>query len=132
MTSIESQRPDWLPKKMIDVMVQFRETKHKSLPNVPTIFEVLKSEKERQAINFLIASEEIGRPIIAPPGMAPERVAVLRKAFDNMMKDPEFLAAAEKLKMDMDPISGEKAAAIAASIQNTPRDAVEFARKLME
>ena len=132
MTSIESLRPEWLPKGMIDVIVQFNETKHKTLPTVPTIFEVLKSDQEKQAINFLIASEEIGRPIIAPLGVPADRVAILRKAFDSMMKDPEFIAAAEKLNMEMDPISGEKAAAIAASIQNTPREAVELARKLMD
>jgi tripartite-type tricarboxylate transporter receptor subunit TctC len=132
MTSLESQRAEWLSQKKIDIIVQFSEEKHKSLPNVPTIYEVLTSEKEKQAVNFLTAAEEIGRPIIAPPGLPPERLATLRKAFDDMMKDPEFLDAAAKLKMDMDPISGEKAAKIAADIQNTPKEAVDLARKFME
>lgn len=132
MTSLESQRPEWLTQKKIDVLVQFSEEKHKSLPNVPTIYDVLTSQQEKQAVNFLTAAEQIGRPIIAPPGMPAERVATLRKAFDDMMKDPEFLAAAEKLKMDMDPIPGEKAAKIVEDIQNTPKEAVDLARKLME
>jgi tripartite-type tricarboxylate transporter receptor subunit TctC len=132
MTSLESQKPDWLPQKKINPLVQFSETKHPSLPDVPTIFELMTSENEKKAINFLIASEQIGRPIVGPPGMHADRVASLRKAFDSMMKDPEFLDYAQKAKMDMDPMSGEKAAAIAAAIQNTPPEAVEIARKFME
>lgn len=132
MTSIESQRPDWLSQNKIDALVQFSETKHPSLPNVPTIFEVLTSENEKKAINFLIASEQIGRPIIGPPGMQADRSAALRKAFLDMMKDPEFVEYAKKLKMDMDPLSGEKAAAIASAIQSTPPEVVEIARKFME
>ena len=130
LTSVQSQRPDWIPNKKIDIIVQFTDKRHKDLPDTPTIFEVVKSDYERKAINFLIASEEIGRPIIGPPRM--ERTDVLRKAFMNTMKDPDFIAFAEKSKMDMDPISGEKAAEIAAAIHNTPREAVELARRLME
>ena len=130
LTSVQSQRPDWLPQKKINVVVQFAEKRHKDLPDVPTIFEIVKSENEQKAINFLIASEEIGRPIIGPPKM--ERADAIRKAFMDTMNDPEFIAFAEKSKMDMDPISGEKAAEIAAAIQNTPKEAVELARQLMD
>lgn len=130
LTSVQSQRPEWLPQKKINVVVQFAEQRHKDLPDVPTIFEIVKDERQRQAINFLIASEEIGRPVIGPPGM--QRADVIRKAFMDTMKDPEFIAFAEKAQMDMDPITGEKAAAIAAAIQNTPQEAVEIARKFMD
>lgn len=128
--SVQVQRPDWLPQKKIDVVVQFAEKRHKDLPNVPTIFEVVKDEGMKKAINFLIASEEIGRPVIGPPGM--QRADVIRKAFMDTMADPEFLSFAEKAQMDIDPIPGERAAAIAAAIQETPKEAVEIARKLMD
>ena len=132
VTSLQSQRPDWIEQKKINIVVQFGETKHKDLPHVPTIFELISSENEKKAINFLIASEAIGRPIIGPPGMVADRTAALRKAFLDTMKDPEFLALAEKSKMDMDVVPGEKAAQIAAEIQNTPAEAVELARKFMD
>jgi len=132
VTSLESQKPEWLTQKKINTLVQFAETKHKDLPNVPTIFELLQDQTKKQAINFLIASEVIGRPIIGPPGLREDRLATLRKAFNDMMKDPEFLDNARKAKMDMDPISGENAAVIAAAIQNTPSIAVEVARKFMD
>jgi hypothetical protein len=57
---------------------------------------------------------------------------VIRKAFMDTMKDPEFLAFAEKAQMDIDPITGERAAEIAAAIQNTPVEAVDLARKFMD
>ncbi len=128
--SVQVQRPDWLPQKKINVVVQFAEKRHPDLPNVPTIFEVVKDESQKKAINFLIASEEIGRPVIGPPGM--QRADVIRKAFNDTMKDPEFLEFAKKAQMDISPITGEKAAEIAAAIANTPTDAVALARKFME
>lgn len=130
LTSLQSQRPDWIPNNKIDIVVQFAEKRHADLPNVPTIFEIVKDENQRKAINFLIASEDIGRPVVGPPKM--ERADVIRKAFMDTMKDPEFLAFAKKSNMDMDPIPGEKAAAIAEAIQNTPKEAVEIARKFMD
>ena len=128
--SVQVQRPEWLPQKKIDVVVQFAEKRHPDLPNVPTIFEVVKDENQKKAINFLIASEEIGRPVIGPPGM--QRADVIRKAFMDTMKDPEFLEFAKKAQMDISPIDGAKAAEIAAAIQNTPKEAVDLARKFMD
>jgi tripartite-type tricarboxylate transporter receptor subunit TctC len=132
LTSIQAQRPEWWSKRMIDIHLQFAETKHKDLPNVPTIFELVESPVERQAINFLIASEAIGRPVIAPPGIPADRTAALRKAFVDTMNDPEFLAFAKKANMDIDVVTGEQATKIVEAIKNTPREAVERARKLME
>ncbi len=128
--SVQVQRPDWLPQKKIDIVVQFAEKRHKDIPNVPTIFELVKDENQKKAINFLIASEEIGRPVIGPPKM--QRADVIRKAFMDTMKDPEFLAFAKSAKMDIDAMTGEKAAEIATAIQNTPKEAVEIARKFMD
>lgn len=132
LTSLQSQRPDWLPQKKIHALVQFAERRHPALPDVPTIFEIVTNENERKAINFLIAAEAIGRPVIAPQGIPADRLAALRKAFLDTMKDPEFLAFAEKAKMDIDAVPGEKAAQIVADIMATPPQAVDYARKLMD
>jgi len=132
LTSIQAQRPEWWSKRMIDIHLQFAETKHKDLPNVPTIFELVESPIERQAINFLIAAEAIGRPVVAPPGVPADRTEALRKAFVDTMKDPEFLAFAKKANMEIDVVTGEQAAKIVAAIKNTPGEAVDRARKLME
>jgi tripartite-type tricarboxylate transporter receptor subunit TctC len=132
LSSLQTQRPEWLAQKKINILVQFAETKNPDLPDVPTIFEVVTSESEKKAINFLIAAEAIGRPIIGPPGMQADRTEALRKAFVDTMKDPEFLAFAKKAKMDIDVVPADKAAKIAAEIQNTPKEAVDLARKFMD
>jgi tripartite-type tricarboxylate transporter receptor subunit TctC len=132
LSSVQTQRPEWLAQKKINVLVQFGEAKHQDLPNVPTIFELIKDENQKKAIAFLTAAEAIGRPVIGPPDMQTDRTAALRQAFLDTMKDPEFLAFAKKAKMDIDVVSADKAAAIAKAIQNTPKEAVEVARKFMD
>jgi tripartite-type tricarboxylate transporter receptor subunit TctC len=132
LTSLQSQRPEWLAQKKINILVQFGETKHHDLPNVPTIFELIKDENQKKAIAFLTAAEAIGRPVIGPPNMQADRTAALRQAFLDTMKDPEFLAFAKKAQMDIDVVNADKAAAIAKAIQNTPKEAVEVARKFMD
>jgi tripartite-type tricarboxylate transporter receptor subunit TctC len=132
LSSIQSQRSEWIAQKKIDILIQFDETRHKELPNVPTIYELLPSENMKKAINFLTAAESIGRPVIAPPGLAADRTAALRNAFMDTMKDPELLAFAANAKMGIDPIPGDKAAEIVASIRNTSPEALRLARQLME
>jgi len=132
ISSVRSQRSEWIAEQKIDVLVQFAETRHADLADVPTIFEVLTSENEKKAINFLIASEAIGRPVIAPPGLPADRTAALRKAFLDTMADPEFLAFVKKANMEISPVSGEKALEIVNEIRNTPESAVEMARALLE
>ena len=132
VSSLQTQRPDWLAQKKVDVLVQFAPTRQPGFESVPTIFELIKDENETQAVHFLIASEAIGRPVIAPPGVPTDRLAALRKAFLDTMKDPEFLDYARKAQMDIDPVAGEAAQKIADDIQKTPAAAVEVARKLMD
>ncbi len=131
-SSLQVQRPEWIAQNKIDVLMQFSETKHPDLPNVPTIFEVATSENEKKAINFLIAAEAIGRPVIGPPSMHPQRTEALRKAFLDTMKDPEFLAFTKQAKMDVDPIAADKAAKIVADIIATPKAAIDLARAYMD
>ncbi|HEY4135182.1 MAG TPA: hypothetical protein VGO34_08190 [Alphaproteobacteria bacterium] len=132
VTSLQSQRPQWFTENKINVMVQFDAVKHRDLPDVPTVFDLVKDENERKAINFLIAAEAIGRPIIGPPGMEKTRAEAIRKAFLDTMKDPEFLAYAKQAKMDIDVVTADKAAQIAADIATTPKEALDLARKFMD
>ena len=80
VSSLQTQRPDWLAQKKVDVLVQFAPTRQPGFESVPTIFELIKDENETRAVNFLIASEAIGRPVIAPPAVPADRRAALRKA----------------------------------------------------
>ena len=80
----------------------------------------------------LIARLEYGRPYFVPPGTPDDRVQALRRAFDATMKDPEFLADAKKLSMEIDPITGEQAQELIAKVLATPQPIAERVRKALE
>jgi tripartite-type tricarboxylate transporter receptor subunit TctC len=74
----------------------------------------------------------IGRPFVTSPGVPAERVAILRKAFDEMLKDPAFLEDARKSGIDVSPVAGERVQKIVADFMNTPADIVTKAKLAME
>jgi tripartite-type tricarboxylate transporter receptor subunit TctC len=132
LSSIQTRYPDLLAEKKINVVVQYAEKRNPALPDVQTAYEIARSDSDRKIISFLTAATVIGRPVIAPPGIPADRAATLQKAFIDTMKDPEFLAFAEKSKMELDPIDSEGAAKIVESILATPPAAVEATRKILE
>lgn len=99
--------------------------------DVPLVTEFAKTEADRQALAMIISGVEIGRPIIAPPGVPQDRVAALRAAFDATMTDPEFLALAKKQKMDINPMSGVEVQKLAVSVVNSPASAKDRLRELL-
>ena len=102
-----------------------------ALPNVPTMFTRLKTEKQRQIVSFHNAALEYGRPFAAPPGVPSERVTALRAAFASTLKDPTFLAEAEKLGYIITYTSGEELKQLSDSLYTTPRDILEEAAALL-
>ena len=94
-------RPEWLPEKKISVLVSFTLERKKQIPNVPTLLELAPPDK-KDAVEFLAAGTPFGRAMAVGPGVPADRVAALRKAFDDTMKDPGFLAEAAKRKLDID------------------------------
>jgi hypothetical protein len=130
--SLETQFPDLLSKKKLNVVAQFAEKRSAKLPDIPTAFELVSSDDDRKIISFLTAAEVIGRPIIAPASIPAERRDALRAAFMNTMKDPAFVEYAEKLRLDLDPVDGQKAAEIVERIISTPAELVNMTRKMVE
>ena len=74
---------------------------------------------------------EFGRPFFLPPNVPADRVNAIRRAFDATMKDAEFLAEAEKLKIEVDPLTGEQVAALITDIYKTPAETVARVRDAM-
>jgi tripartite-type tricarboxylate transporter receptor subunit TctC len=93
--------------------------------SAPTVFEVAKTEEERQVLAFFASSMELGRPIMAPPAVPPERVALLRRAFDQTVKDPQFLQEAAAMGFEVMPQTGEQITARINDILATPRPIVD-------
>jgi tripartite-type tricarboxylate transporter receptor subunit TctC len=94
----------------------------------PSLFQYLKMDKQRQVFDFLAGSMELGRPIFAPPGVPAERVADLRKAFRDMVTDPDFLKDADSTGFDVSYRSGEDIEARVAETMQTPKDIADIAQ----
>jgi tripartite-type tricarboxylate transporter receptor subunit TctC len=124
----DGARRQWIESGQMRVMFNMEHERLAGL-DAPTIFEFAKTEEERQVLAFFSSSMELGRPLMAPPGTPPERVAQLRAAFDATVKDPAFLQEAAALGFEVMPQSGEEIAARVAAAMATPRDIVEEAQR---
>ena len=130
-SSIVSTRKAWLESGTIKVLVQLALEKHPDLPDVPLIMDYAKTDEERAMLRLIFSRAALGCPFVAPPGMPADRVAILRKAFDDTMKDPAFLAEAAQALLEVSPVGGEELQALVADIYRTPKDVVEKTRALV-
>jgi tripartite-type tricarboxylate transporter receptor subunit TctC len=130
-SSIVSTRKAWLDSGSIKVLVQLALEKHPDLPDVPLIMDYAKTDEERAMLRLIFSRSALGCPFLAPPGIPAERAAILRKAFDDTMKDPEFLAEAAQALLEVAPVRGEELQRLIADIYQTPKDVVDKARELV-
>ena len=130
--SWKSTRPQWLAEKKIHMLVQIALKRDPELKDVPLMQELAKSESDAKVLTFLSADISIARSVVTTPEVPAPRVAALRQAFAAAMKDPEFLAEAEKMKMDLSVATGAQAQAVAASIVDTPPDIVARAKAILQ
>jgi tripartite-type tricarboxylate transporter receptor subunit TctC len=121
----------WIEEKKIRILAQWALRKHPEMPDVPLILDQAKTEEQKQALNLALARLEFGRPFFMPPNVPAERVAAIRRAFDAVVKDKEFLAEADKLKIEVDPLTGEQVAALIEQIYKTPAETVARVRDAM-
>jgi tripartite-type tricarboxylate transporter receptor subunit TctC len=101
------EKHDWLAQNKISVLVQYSQTRDPELQSVPAMVEFAQTPEQKKILSLFAATTEIGRTLVAPPGMAKERVAVLRAAFASMAKSEGFLADVKKRKMEFNVLSGE-------------------------
>ena len=88
--------------------------------------------EDREAIEFLYIGQGIGRPFVAPSDMPPDRLKMLREAFDATMKDPEFIAEATQRKFSLDPEDGEQLATLIKKAYDTPKPIIDRIAKLIQ
>lgn len=109
----------------VNVLIQMGLRKEPELPDVPLLSDLVASDPRKAAVaRFMSQSVSAARPLAAPPGVPDERVAILRRAFDATMKDPEFLEAARKRGTDIDPMTGEETQAVVAAFLSTPKPVI--------
>ena len=131
VSSINATRPDWFGNAKVTVPIQVALERNPQFPQVPAIAELAKDERTRQILQLVLAAEDMDRPILAPPGVPPERIAALRAAFHAAVNDAEFLAEAKRQRLDVDEVAGEKVAAIVAGTFALPPDIVKAANEAM-
>ena len=124
-SSVISTQAGWLKDKKINVLVQLSLEKHPDLPNVPLITEFAKDDITRGVFKLVFARQVMGRPFVAPPGIPAERVAVMRKAFLDTMKDKELLAEAAKAKLEISAVSGEAVQKLVNEAYKMPPEVVK-------
>ena len=121
------------PKEVEDgrfkIVVQMGPKTTDAVGPVPSAYDFLKAGQDRRVLEFHFNTKLLGRPLAGPPGMPSERLAVLRKAFEDTMRDPEFLAEAEKAKLDIDPARHEQVEQLLAQFADYPKDVLEKAKQ---
>jgi tripartite-type tricarboxylate transporter receptor subunit TctC len=130
--SWKSTKPQWLADKKIIMLVQIGLKRDPELKNVPLMQELAKNEADAKLLTFLSVDTAIARAVVTTPDVPAARVAALRQAFAATMRDPEFIAEATKMKMDLSISTGEEAQAHAASVVDTPADIVERAKAILQ
>ena len=130
-SSLSAQKPDWLKTGFIRVLAQEHDKGHPAVNRmgVPLTVDFAKSPENRRIMELIYSSETFGRPYMLPPGVPGNRVALLRKAFLAALQDKELMAEAQKIGLDLDPISGEELQTLAERIYATPPTIVEQARQ---
>lgn len=116
--SLLGTRREWIEKRFVRLLATSRNKRDSRLPEVPTIEELAPPER-KGLLTALYAAENIGRSIVLPPGVPPERVKVLRDAFAAMTKDPQFLREADKIGLEIGLTRGED---MNRDIENTLKD----------
>jgi tripartite-type tricarboxylate transporter receptor subunit TctC len=129
--SWKSTKPQWISEKKIFILVQVGLKRDPELADVPLLIELASNDRDRKLMTFVSAETAISRALVTTPGVPPERVEALRRAFDATMKDPQFLADANKAQMDISPMTGEESQIIADQIANTPADVVAYAHEIL-
>jgi len=132
LDSVNQRKPDWIPNKVINVLLQAGAESRPELKGVPNVLTLARNDEEKQVLEYLYAGQDIGRPFVAPPDLPPERLKMLRDAFAATMKDPEFVSDVQRSKLDLEPLDGEHLASLIAKIYATPRPIIERVGNLIK
>jgi tripartite-type tricarboxylate transporter receptor subunit TctC len=128
-STVKTRHGDWIAGKKVNIPVQAGLHKEADIPDVPGVMDLVKGEEQAQIVRLILASQEMARPFAAPPGIPEDRRRALIAAFDQTMKDPDFLAEADKMKADVNPVSAAAIESLVNEVYKTPKDIVAKAAK---
>ena len=123
--------PQWFQGNQLTIIGQLGIGESAALPGVPNVLDLVKDPVDHEALALLVLPQEMGRPHVAPPNVPTDRLAMLRKAFDATMKDPEFLVEAEKMQMIIEPLTGDEMNVLLKKAYATPEPVIARAVDLI-
>jgi tripartite-type tricarboxylate transporter receptor subunit TctC len=125
----------WRKKGFVRNIIQTGKKRDAKLPETPTLWELMDRyktpEPSRRLATLMLASGQLGRPMMGTPGIPADRIKILRDAFNATMKDPEFLADIDKRQFDLDPVPGEELEKTVKEVMSQPPDIVARMKKLL-
>jgi tripartite-type tricarboxylate transporter receptor subunit TctC len=127
---VKSRAARQLRDKTINILVQYGLQRHPELPDIPTAVELGRNNDEVLALRFFANASDVGRFILSTPDTPADRIQALRRAFDDMVKDPEFIADLEAQKLDLGPLGGEELQKLIEEVANVPPAILEKVRGL--
>ena len=130
--SLKAENPEWLRTGKIKLLTQVGLERDPEFPDLPLLTDFAKSDLDRQILKLFSTDVVIGRPFVTSPGVPAERVALLRKAFEEMLTDPAYLEESKKAGLDVTPVAGSRIQTIVADLVHTPADIVAKAKLAME
>jgi len=122
----------WIAGGKVKILAQIGREKDPDYPDIPLILDLAANTADRQVMEVALTQQVMAWPVVAPPGVPPERVKALREAFDATMQDPELLAEAMRQKLIINPVSGEKISALLGRMYALPRDLLDRVATLSE
>jgi tripartite-type tricarboxylate transporter receptor subunit TctC len=131
--SFSSIPVEWVRDGLAHPFVRFTDRKPPEMPDSAAyVGGFAKSEEQKKTLDLLDAADEVGRPFVMSRQVPADHVAIMRKAFDEVMKDPAFLADMEKQQLPVIPLNGQEAEAIVGKIMSSPPEIIAKAREIYE
>jgi hypothetical protein len=128
LTGIKQERPHWIAENKITMLVQVGAEPEAEYPTLPLMHQLGRTEEERQILQLISSPAALGRPFFTPPDVPADNVAALRKAFAATMKDPDYIAEGNRVRLDMNPLSAERVTELVNATINAPPNVVAKAR----
>ena len=129
LSSVKALYGEWLRDKKINVIAQAGPQRDPDFPDVPLLTEYAKTADARRIFELFEVDLTIGRPFLTPPDVPSDRVGALRRAFDQTMQDPDFLADAQRMALDIHPRNAAAVTEIIRKAAATPSDLLAIARR---
>jgi hypothetical protein len=131
-SGLNASKPEWIANKRVNVIVQLGLKRHPGMDPAPLVTDFAKNDSDRGVLELIFARQDMAYPIVAPPGTPPDHVAQLRKAFEAVMRDPEYLAEAKKQQLESAFMHGEEVEKLIERTFASPPDVIARAQKAIE